>query len=98
MTVSSYQIPGDWSKFPSHAASPEEPLKALPSGGSHHHRGWERSWQPGQVLGCLLVSAGASEQEVQQEDVGNKAAVPTVSYRLPRQAGTGMCNKSQAKF
>lgn len=52
----------------------------------------------GQVLGCLLVSAGASEQEAQQEEVGNNAALPTVSYRLPRLAGTGMRKRSQAKF
>lgn len=60
--------------------------------------GDERSWQPGQVMGCLLVSAGASEQEVQQEEVGNNAAIPTVNYRLPRHAGTGMRKRSQAKF
>lgn len=46
--------------------------------------GEKRSWQLGQALGRLLVSAGASKQEVQRGEVGNKAAVPTVNYRLCR--------------
>lgn len=41
MVVSSYKIPGDWSKFPSHDASLEEWIKAVPSGGSHHYHGGE---------------------------------------------------------
>lgn len=61
--------------------------------------GEERSWQPGQALGRLLASAGASEQEVQREEVGKNAAVLNVNYRLPRHtAGMGMRNKIQAKF
>lgn len=46
--------------------------------------GEKRSWQPGQALGRLLVSPGASKQEVQQGEVGNKAAVLTANYRLCR--------------
>lgn len=85
-------VRGWWSRVTRSQKTGQNPLLLLPLGDVPGSR------QLGQALGRLLVSAGVSEQEAPPEEVGNNAAALTGNYRLPRHAGTGMHNKTQAKF